>query len=190
MAYGSLNTKTTGELVSAANYNTMVNNWTWLASLLRNTAAISGLANSAQLMSDWVSRAFNSGTLTHNNTGGWFTLTFDSENYDDGAMHSTGSNTQNFSVPVDGIYLCTVGVLWASNAVGSRGVRVQRGGTTFGEAYGPSGSVSTAGAFVLSATAGQNITFDSFQSSGGNLNMTASGSYGIHATVSWIGVHV
>lgn len=60
-------------------------------------------------------------------------LTFDTEDFDVGAMHDTGSNTSRLTVPTggDGLYLIIAGISWAANATGFRELIVKKNGTTF-----------------------------------------------------------
>lgn len=194
MAYGSLtaliSSITTGTLITAAWLEQNATNWTWVASLLRNGTAISGLANGAELLPNWTARAYNDANITHTNNGGWQTLTFNTDLWDSATMHSTSSQTDRFTMPVTGIYVCVCEVLWASSATGARGVRVQRNGssTDGGEAYSVAGSTSTAASFLVQCTsAGQYVSFDAFQNSGGNLVMNTSSAYGITAGITWAG---
>lgn len=58
-------------------------------------------------------------------------LTFNSERYDDGSLHSTASNTSRLTVAVPGVYAIGGNAEFASNATGLRqaGIRVN-GATT------------------------------------------------------------
>lgn len=57
------------------------------------------------------------------------TLTWDSENYDTGSIHSTSADTDRLTVPVAGVYLISVQVTFAANATGLRMVRLTKNGT-------------------------------------------------------------
>jgi len=63
---------------------------------------------------------FNSAAISIPTGAGYTTLTFDSEVFDTGAMHSTSSNTDQITMPEAGIYLLQAKVRWAANATAYR----------------------------------------------------------------------
>lgn len=113
-------------------------------------------------------------------------LTFDSETYDVGNLHSTSVNTGRITVSDPGIYVFTGHVEFASNATGVRQLFIRRNGT---EALGVilvpavSGAVtvlSVATEFLMSA--GDYVELVALQTSGGNLNVNASNFYSPYFT--------
>lgn len=121
-----------------------------------------------------------------NNT--WTALTFDSErfdSYDDAAatFHSTSSNTGRLVIPVglDGYYFVGGHVEFAADTTNRRGIRIVHsvGATEYGgedgEATAVAMSLSTATYLYLAA--GEYVTLEVFQNSGGALNVLASGNY-------------
>lgn len=77
------------------------------------------------------SSAYNNGTQSIAGTTP-IALTFDSEDYDVGAMHSTGSNTARITVPTggDGLYVIRGGTQWAANGTGYRFLQLKKDGST------------------------------------------------------------
>jgi hypothetical protein len=76
-------------------------------------------------------RVYNSANISI--TSGTATaLTFDTETYDVGAMHSTSVNTGRITCPTDGAGWYTIGgcVRFAANTTGYREVKIQFNGTT------------------------------------------------------------
>lgn len=176
------------ELISQTDIQQWVDDLVWVGSLLRNTVAISGLANGAELMPAWGARAYNSSNILHTNTGGWQNMTFDTETYDTDTIHSTSVNTGRFTAQRAGIYLASGALSWASNATGSRGIRIQLNGTTWSEHYTVAGSITVTVATLVKMAVNEYVTFDGFQSSGGNLNMNTNGNFGIMGSIQWVGV--
>lgn len=113
------------------------------------------------------------------------TLTFDSERYDTNAYHDTSSNTGRLTIPTGKAGKHSVGatVEWAANVTGYRQIGLRVNGTTF-IAIQRSMAVT-----VASEESRQTIETDydfavgdyveviASQSSGGSLNITASGNY-------------
>lgn len=122
-------------------------------------------------------RVYNSGALSVNNTT-LTALTFNSERHDPDAMHSTSSNTSRITIPEDGLYVVGAGVQWDSNSTGYRyiGIFLNGGATQLVGHRQPAHSfnemvVETVYKFV----AGDYIEVKAEQSSGGALNVAASG---------------
>lgn len=123
-------------------------------------------------------RVFKSGvqTITHNTVTA---LTYDSERYDLYGLHSTSSNTSRITITTSGYYLLGGFVTWASNAAGTRLVRVVLNGSGVlagvqleanGAAAAYEQSVTTG--YFLSA--GQYVELMVYQFSGGNLDVIGS----------------
>lgn len=121
-------------------------------------------------------RLFNSGNIVvANNTP--VTLTFDSEIFDNGDMH--GSTTSRAIAPITGLYYATADVTFASNSTGVRRVRlVHSGGTEIARdmRQAVNGDVTEINIdTIYRFAAGEYVTVVVLQTSGGNLNVTASG---------------
>lgn len=119
-------------------------------------------------------RVFNSANIaTVNNI--IKTLTFDSEAFDEGALHSTSANTDRLTAPITGIYEIGCGVSWASNATGARLALLQVNGGSFiagdykNAVNGDTTLHNLHTTFRLAA--GDYVTVSVKQSSGGALNV-------------------
>lgn len=109
-------------------------------------------------------------------------VTFDSEDYDVGSMHSTVSNTSRITIPTsgDGLYLVIGQLAYAANATGIRQTLLRKNGTT-GIAQDLSTPNGTNGTeihlmSVVTLVATDYVELVAVQSSGGALNVgSASG---------------
>lgn len=105
-------------------------------------------------------------------------LTFNTEDFDVGAMHDTGSNTSRLTIPASagGLYWVNANTTFASNATGYRHLFIRKNGTTnvltgalnLGNATTVT-MINCSGILVLSA--GDYLEIMAFQSSGGALNV-------------------
>jgi hypothetical protein len=116
-------------------------------------------------------RVYNSAAIS-TATGTPKILTFDSERYDNGGLHSTSANTGRLTATIT-----------ASNITGSRYVGLKVNGATY-VAFDERQAVTVAGrpTIVTVSTsyqlaAGDYVEVEVFQNSGGNLNVNASGNY-------------
>lgn len=125
-------------------------------------------------------RVYNNAALTLT-TGTVATLTFNTERFDSGSLHSTSSNTGRLTAPVTGLYMAGAHVSFASNATGIRLLRVRLNGSTvigtqlMPAVSGDSTVVSVSTLYQL--TAGDYVEAQAYQTSGGNLNVEASGNF-------------
>lgn len=106
-------------------------------------------------------------------------LTFDTENYDYDAMHSTSSNTDRITANTAGVYSITGCVRFASNATGYRQVTIQLNGAT-NLALQIIDAVATQITYLEVTThyrlaATDYVRLVVFQTSGGSLNVAADG---------------
>ena len=107
-------------------------------------------------------------------------VTFNSERFDTDGYHDTGSNTNRLTIPATGYYLIGCGIEYAANGTGDRIVTIR-------DSSGTSVASESAGAATASqntrlspstliyATAGEWFEVAPFQSSGGALNILATG---------------
>lgn len=109
-------------------------------------------------------------------------LTFNSERFDNGDLHSTVANTGRLTVPITGLYLIGGNVEWAAHATGLRELNIRLNGTTYIE----TDSRLSAGAFrstfqavstLYRLAATDYVELVGQQASGGALNVLASASY-------------
>jgi hypothetical protein len=124
-------------------------------------------------------RVYNSAAFTHNSTGNWLEVTFDSERFDPNAMHDTSTNTTRITAVNAGYYLIGGSVTWTANATGRRIIRILYNNTT--QIAGQEGDPTTNTALQMSVAtfyqlaATDYVEFGVYQNSGGNLNVNATG---------------
>jgi hypothetical protein len=114
-------------------------------------------------------------------------LTFDTEVYDVGAVHSTSSNTSRFTVPTGGggLYIAIGQIEFASNVTGQRQMRIRaNGGASAYSGWVVVQAVTTGGAAtkfqtmtILALAAADYVEFMVYQDSGGALNATGANMY-------------
>lgn len=115
MAYTAPKTWSTGNTITAADLNTYVrDNVGWLATDKPHAKVRKTALQTIATATDTV-------------------LTFDTEDWDTGAMHSTVTNTGRLTVPTGGggIYELKAGVAWATGATSYRVIAIRKNGTTF-----------------------------------------------------------
>lgn len=179
MAYTSPTTRSTGNSISAAQWNAdMVDNVKWLA------GDSSGKPSC---------RVYNSANIAVT-TATWTSLTFDSEQYDVGGLHSTSSNTSRFTIPSGGAgkYTFKGCCEFAANSTGARAIRILLGGTvTLWQDSRPT-VPSASGTTVMNIacdyalTVGEYVELQVFQDSGGNLNALATANYSPYFSAMWL----
>lgn len=135
-------------------------------------------------------RVFNSGALSINNATPTVT-TFDSERWDNGDLHSTSANTGRLTAPVTGLYVVGASVSFASNGTGYREVRLRLNGTT-SIAIDTRAAITGQPTRVVISTeyrlaAGDYVEVVVEQTSGGALNVEASGNWSPEAWAHRIG---
>lgn len=103
-------------------------------------------------------------------------LTFNSESYDVGGMHSTAVDTARITFPAAGTYTIIANIIFASNATGIRQIRFRINGATFilMHNFGAvTGNETTTGAVVdYLAAAGDYVECMVYQDSGGPLDVS------------------
>jgi hypothetical protein len=117
-----------------------------------------------------VAQSTANGTLT--------AITFDVEELDTDAFHSTSTNTSRITIPTgkDGKYLIIGQVTFAGNTTGARYFKIIKNGSGDGHDIEiPTSSVSNANGFaqqdILSLVAGDYLEIAAGQASGGSLNV-------------------
>lgn len=138
-------------------------------------------------------RVTNSADISINNTTAT-ALTFNTETHDDGGMHSTTSNTSRVTVPSggDGWYVITGNVEFKNNATGQRAIAILLNGTSniaTQRAVSASSSTNTqlSVATQYPLAAGDYIELTAYQSSGGALDVVATGGSPV-LTACWVAV--
>lgn len=156
MAWTTPSTKSTGDGLTAADWNTYVRD---NANFLYQPPRVDVYHSTDQSIANATDTA----------------LSFDSERYDTDTMHSTVTNNSRVTVNTEGLYTVSAGIEFASNTTGSRQVVIQvNGSSSIAVANTPSGA--TLGVVRLStsttwyASAGDYFQVLVYQDSGGALN--------------------
>lgn len=128
-------------------------------------------------------------------TATWTSLAFNSERYDVGSMHSTVTNNSRITIPSGGggVYHISGQATFANDATGGRLIRVKLNASTviLGEILFPASSsfstgMAVAGDYKLSA--GDYLTLEVYQSSGGILSVDSFSAYTPEFACHWVGV--
>lgn len=118
---------------------------------------------------------YKSGTQSISSGAGFTTVTFDSELFDQGGLHSTSVNTGRITVVVPGLYLLYAQVAWDANATGIRTCTIEKNGSGVSEVThviaGSASAQNEAVTKLVVAVAGDYYEFRVGQTSGGNLNI-------------------
>ena len=120
------------------------------------------------------------------------TLTYDTEDFDTGGLHSTTTNTSRLTAPVAGKYLIMASAEWASNTSGRRLLIILLNGST--EIARDSVSPSNTGVFhpeqtvetVYQLAAGDYVEVMASQDSGSPLNVLVDGLASPAFSMDWI----
>jgi hypothetical protein len=108
-------------------------------------------------------------------------VTFDTERYDNGSMHSTVTNTSRITMPSTGVYIVGCGLDFAFNATGDREVGIRLNGTTYIALELITASAGTATRPNVLATysfsSSDYIECIAFQTSGVSLNVSSGSDY-------------
>ena len=174
MAYTAPTTRSTGNLITAANWNTdLVDN-------------IAFLANPPSC------RVYNSAAISITTSGTAQALTFNSERYDTDTMHDTATNTGRITIKTAGLYVVFALVEFASNATGYRQAYIRLNGTTVIAAQ--SGPAATSLGTELNPTCIYKFAVNDYievlvaQLSGGALNVNAGGNFTPEFGATWCGL--
>ena len=135
-------------------------------------------------------RVYNSAGETTTNESA-LSLTFDSERYDNGGLHSTISNTDRLTAQKAGKYLIWGNITWMANATGYRRVRIFLNVGTeiatdvrWGNALL---SLSQQITTVYHLAAADYVRLLADQSSGGNLDISAAPNVSPEFAMQWLG---
>ena len=116
-------------------------------------------------------------------------VAFDTETFDTANLHSTTTNNHLVTAPVAGVYQITGNVRFAANATGTRFVAISGPGgwlaTSWQLANTSSNDQSVSAAYSL--TAGQSVSLEVYQTSGGNLDLVKLGVDNPNLSMVWIG---
>lgn len=177
MAYNTDRTWVTGEVATAAYFNTYLrDNMKWLSTDKPMCRAYRSTTQSIPNVTDTA-------------------IALDSERFDNASMHSTSSLTERVLSTIAGKFLCGGHIEWAAVSTGDyRSIGLRLNASTFIANH--SGPPST---FVGSSGSGSPVTLYSFgltdyvvlnayQNSGGAMNVNASISYSPELWMLWVGV--
>lgn len=180
MAYTTPTTRSTGNVLSAANVNTdYVDNIKWLAHESSGGAPTARVYNSTNF-------SVATATLT--------AITFNTERFDVGSCHSTSSNTSRLTVPSGGGGIYEIGgcVQYAANATGTRSTSIRINGTTTVAAESVVSLTANAFAHTVKClyrlAAADYVELCIYQTSGGNLNIEAATNYSPEFWFRWVGI--
>lgn len=118
-------------------------------------------------------------------------LSFDTERFDTQDLHDNSTNNSRLTAPIDGIYLITAHVEFASNSTGRRQLALRASGSTFIALTEPdtnqnaSTHLSLGTVYELSADGYVEVRV--FQNSGGSLNVGKTDEFTPEFTMTWIG---
>lgn len=127
-------------------------------------------------------RVYNSANISHTTSGTRQFLTFDSERFDNGSLHSTSANTGRLTFPITGLYMVGAHIVFASNSTGIREVSIRLNGATFivlDNRMAVNGDdTEIALATIYQFAAGDYVEVGANQTSGGALNIRAVSNFG------------
>jgi hypothetical protein len=118
-------------------------------------------------------------------------ITYNTERWDNGGLHSTVSNTGRLTAVKAGKYQITANVTWTANATGVREVWIDHSTAgTIADAFLTGSNVldqSMCVTTIYHLAAGEYVTASAFQSSGGNLNLNGTPGPGPEFSMQWLG---
>lgn len=127
-------------------------------------------------------RATNSGNVAIGSSA-WTAITFDTNDWDTGGIHSTSVNTSRFTIPRAGKYVISGTYVIAASTTGSRYIAIAVNGTRkLNVPQKPDKSADGTNdghtlSDILNLNAGDYVELMVFQDSGGSLNVIANGAY-------------
>lgn len=120
-------------------------------------------------------------------------VTFNAERYDNDSMHSTSSNTSRITMTTAGVYLVGACIEWTGNATGAREAAIRLNGSTVlaSDLVPLTGSAGASCIQVVQCvyafSAADYVEVRVTQSSGGALDVVASGAYSPEMWAQWLG---
>jgi hypothetical protein len=137
-----------------------------------------------QVMEKLVSRCrvYNDADFSHNSSGNWLAVTFNSERWDKEGMHEAVTNPSRITIVTGGLYVITGHASFAANATGLRSLGIRLGGATFlavqhAVSMGASLTTDVSVSTIYALAEDQYIELVCFQNSGSTLLIKASPSY-------------
>ena len=118
------------------------------------------------------------------------TLTFDTNDYDSGGVHSTSTNNSRLTAPVAGVYEITGDVIWHPNSAGTREMEIVKNGTTtvaYAEMPPGSSSVGQEVTTQLRLAAGDYVELQLFQNSTSTVIVSALSDMSPIFAMHWLG---
>ena len=138
-------------------------------------------------------RVYNSAAeaVASNNTT---ELTFDSDRYDTGNLHSTTMHPGLLTAPITGVYLVTASVRWSANNNGTRFIGITDSGCGCQEIASSWQPASSTGFGLTDQTvstlyklnAGDYLTLQGYQDSGTTLSVSSLSASGPEFAMSWV----
>jgi len=121
----------------------------------------------------------------------YLALTFDSERYDNGGLHSVGTNPSRLTAQRNGIYAISGHIRWGGNSSYQFLLLIRLNGTTYiaGLLHTPSGTAPLAYpvATIYNLAAGDYVELVAYNSSGSALNIVVAGNYSPEFAIQWLG---
>ena len=125
-------------------------------------------------------RTYNSAAIAIPNNA-WTALTFNSERFDYGSLHSLVANTGRITFPAAGVYVVNASLAFATNATGFRAGQINHDSTTGSPSIAQARFNAAADLTIMSISAifefeaDDYIILNVYQNSGGDLNITTDG---------------
>ena len=114
-------------------------------------------------------------TWTHNSSGNWLDVEFDTETLDPDGLHSTTSDKDHVTIKVPGVYVIVGAGTWAASGVGTeRRLAISLNGTNFNIQSTAIACESIAVAAICKLAIGDIVRLAGWQDSGGSLVLTLS----------------
>lgn len=136
-------------------------------------------------------RVTRTAAFTHNSSGDFLAIPFDSERWDTDGCHDNATNNTRLTAVTAGRYLITGNVTFAANANGGRFVAIRINGSDYqARQFSPgiaSLTVSLNVAAICDLEAGDYAELMAYQNSGGNLDIVKAGDYSPEFSMERIG---
>lgn len=177
------------DYVLEAEWDKIGTNFTKMFGQKFNGVALSAILDAAELNAHPACRVYNSSNFSHNSSGNWLPITFNSERADIYGLHSTSSQTDRITVDRTGWWLFVGNMLWSGAGGSTRNGRIRLDATTvIGEHAGTTSVQSYPVTAIYKCTVGQYATLEGYQDSGGTINISASGNYSPEFSAVFLGV--